>query len=141
MVIFLAQIPYEEFKALPDKKTYALQCDFVSIKTRIKKRNLYEEVYAWAEWYNLFSATPLYLYIIKDKEWQITLENDGLKNSVRFTNWKTIPKNTFEAESYNMIPESERLWQSQNYLYNTCQDIIQSDMSNTKFIGRILKEK
>ena len=130
MVGMLMQIPYEEFLKIEDKYKYAVECEYISIKTNnITKRNLHEEFYGWVDWYAIFSDKPLYFVVMQNNIWYKITEGTKLKNTFMFTNWKCIPTNTKEAESRKPIPKDKQMWHDFNYFENICEKICQNNFT------------
>ena len=133
MVGMLMQIPYEEFLKIEDKYKYAVECEYISIKTvGVTKRNLYKEFDVWADWYAIFSDKPLYFVVMQNKSWYKITKGTKLLNTFKFTKWKYIPRN--ESEITNTLPIDKRMWNDFEYFEKVCEKICQNNFNKNPVV-------
>lgn len=120
MVLLLTDISLDEFIGIEDKRQYALDCNYFSLNSLIGgKKELFEWL-NWVSWYFLWENNPLYVSVLTDNYWAKHCGN--LKNSIRFTTWKTVPKTTMDADKgeYSLLSLDKRIGNQE-----TINDIIE----------------
>ena len=109
MVLLLTNISLDEFIEMEDKRQYALDCNYFSLNSQNRNKKELFEWLNWVGWYFLWENTPLYISVLTDNYW--AKHCDNLKNSARFTTWKTVPKSTMDADNnkYSLLPSNKRI--------------------------------
>ena len=109
MVLILTNLSLDEFMGIEDKRQYALDCNYFSLNSLIgSKKELFEWL-NWVSWYFLWENNLLYVSVLTDNYW--TKHCGNLENSAKFTNWKTVPKSTMDADNskYSLLPSNKRI--------------------------------
>ena len=131
MILILSNISFEELKAKPDMKQYAVDCDYFSlIKTRTKSEAALQMT-GWVNWYVICCNVPLYITVLTDKYWKEIC--GSFAPTVRFTTWKTVPRYVEELNredgKYFTVPANERLC-SEKKVESVAEEIIRHNFKN-----------
>ena len=69
MYCVLSQNPIKDFFQATSKTEYAYNSNYFSVKPYIKKKDIYDSLFGWVNWYPLFERKPLFLAVMTDNYW------------------------------------------------------------------------
>lgn len=99
MYCILSHNPIKDFFQATSKTEYAYNSNYFSIKPYIKKKDVYDSLFGWVDWYSLFENKPLFLAVMTDNYWYRNIdESERIRRTALFTNWNNIPSNILEME-------------------------------------------
>lgn len=107
MVLILSNISIQELTEKPDVKEYVLSCDYFSLRHCSNKKDVLQWMNSWVRWYSLFQTKPLYITVISDNDWYTVAGT--LKNSIRVTTCKCIPRYAEDAKNYQLIADRNKI--------------------------------
>lgn len=133
MICILTEISFSNICDQPNIKKYIDNCDYFSLKTDIKhKKQIYDEMWIWIDWYAIYSNKPLYLVIMTDNMWYYYTRNNELKHKCKLTHWKLIPAYADEWGKNKPLFMELRMWNSRKYFRSICDNIEKEDFTGKK---------
>lgn len=138
MRCILSQKPIADFFQAENKTEYAYNSNYFSIKTDVKKNDIYDNLYAWVDWYAVFDNKPLFLTVMTDKYWFRNVnESESIRRSMLFVNWGNIPSNSLENDSQKFkkpLAIDKRLWNDFSYFEAICEVIKSNNFNKNEMI-------
>ena len=123
MYCVLSQNPIKCFFQSKNKTEYAHSSNYFSFKTNVKKKDIYDSLFGWVNWYAIFENKPLFLSVMTDNYWFRNIdESEDIRRSVLFANWGNIPSNELQINSNkfkNPLAIDTRLWNDSSYFEST----------------------
>lgn len=120
MYCILSKEPIFNFFSSENQKEYIDSKDFFAIQGLITKKNFYDKVAGWVNYYPLFENDPLYLAVMTDN----FFFKHTQKTSRTFTTlkWDRVPDDPDTQKDF-VLPKDKRLWQGFGYFISICQMI------------------
>ena len=138
MYCILSQNPIKDFFQATNKTEYAYNSNYFSIKPYIKKKDIYDNLYAWVDWYTVFDNKPLFLTVMTDKYWFRNVdESESIRRSILFVNWGNIPSNILEMKDRKYkspLQEKARLWNDSDYFKSMCEVILKNNFNENEIV-------
>lgn len=137
MHCILSEKPITEFFEAEDKYKYIDSLKYFSIKARINKQNLFQEMYSWVMFYAGFHKSPLYVALATDNYWFEKTKGDKISNTVKITCWVDMPS-TYpykNSEKYlPLIPAKKRIWNDEDYFLKACELINENNFQVNPYV-------
>ena len=120
MYIIMSQHPVSEFIKAENHNAYIDNCNYFSMSNKKNKKDLFDVTSEWAEWYNCFDSTPLYIGIMTNNFYYKNCED--IINSAWITKWN-IPGHLDDEAMKQMLPVQKRLWTHEEYFNEVWQAV------------------
>lgn len=138
MYCILSQNPIKDFFQATSKTEYAYNSNYFSIKPYIKKKDVYDSLFGWVDWYSLFENKPLFLAVMTDNYWYRNIdESERIRRTALFINWNNIPSNILEMKDRKYkspLPEKARLWNDSDYFKSMCEVILKNNFNENEIV-------
>lgn len=138
MYCVLSQNPIKCFFQSKNKTEYAYSSNYFSFKTNVKKKDIYDSLFGWVNWYAIFENKPLFLSVMTDNYWFRNIdESEDIRSSVLFANWGNIPSNELQINSNkfkNPLAIDSRLWNDSSYFESIYEVIKFNNFNKTEMI-------
>jgi hypothetical protein len=112
MYCILSKEPISNFFASEDQRGYIDSKDFFAVQGLITKKNLYDKIAGWVNYYSLFEKVPCYLAVMTDNYYFSHTQKTS--HSIFMTiKWDNLPdeKLPFEKQKKYVLPKEQRLWE------------------------------
>lgn len=138
MYCVLSQNPIKDFFQATSKTEYAYNSNYFSVKPYIKKKDIYDSLFGWVNWYPLFERKPLFLAVMTDNYWFRNInDSEDIRRSALFANWGNIPSNILQMKDRKYkspLPEKDRLWNDPDYFKSMCDVILKNNFNENEIV-------
>ena len=124
MYCILSKESISNFFTSEDQREYIDSKDFFAIQGLITKKNLYDKIAGWVNYYPLFERVPFYLAVMTDNYFFSHTQKTS-HNIFMTLKWDNLPDERlpFEEQKKYVLPKEQRLWNGFGYFIEIYQMI------------------
>ena len=128
MNIIISRKPIKELLDSKNSDKYIDSLDFILIKTFLTKKDVYDRLACWLNWYAIFSNIPVYLGVLSD---EFYYKYNIKPSSSMYTKWDNIPTSAgpsnFDELGKQSLPDEQRLWHHESYVHSIYEFYIKNN--------------